>query len=166
MRLLETYNRLDIRYLDRNDLLVPGRSFPLSWARGVVEVGSIWVDVDWGYLVLTYWVTIGGESENVEEEIVLDFTECNYGGERPWFLCPECGRRVGILALAGKYFRCRHCYQLYYKSQFETELDRAFSKFWKLWNRLGEGKPKGMHWRTYERLLHKLAEADNDQRRL
>lgn len=138
MRAIETFNRLDIRYLQRNNLLRPGRSFPLSWTRGGVEAGEIWVDVAWGYLVLSYWVTIGGESENVDEEIALDFTECTYGGERPWFLCPGCDRRVGILALAEKYFRCRHCYDLKYTSQFETDQDRASSKFWKLWDRLGE----------------------------
>ena len=156
MRLIETYNRLDIGYLSRNGLLRPGRAFPLSWTRGGVEAGTIWMDVDWGYLVLSYWM----ESENVEEEVSLDFTGCNYGGERPWFLCPGCGRRVGVLALAGKYFRCRHCYQLYYASQFETNFDKALRKVRKLRDRIGEGKPKGMHKATYERLLHWRIEAE------
>ena len=56
---------------------------------------------------------------------------------------------------------CRHCHQLAYRTQLEQAYDRASSKADKLRERLqwepgilnGNGcKPKGMHWRTFDRL--------------
>ncbi len=41
------------------------------------------------------------------------------GGRRPWWQCPVCGRRCGVLYLppgAGR-FACRQCYRLAYASQ-------------------------------------------------
>ena len=81
---------------------------------------------------------------------------CNYGGERPRFLCPGGGRRVGVLASAGKYFLCRHCYRLKYCSQWETDLDLAMRKVRDLKERLNR---KGPHQRTRDRLRHRLNEA-------
>jgi hypothetical protein len=73
-------------------------------------------------LVLSYRSTLGGEWEDVKEPVSLEWTPCNFGGERPWFVCPgvvngkRCGRRVAILYGPGKYFLCRHCYDLRYES--------------------------------------------------
>jgi len=95
--------------------------------------------------------------------VYLDWTPCNFGGHRPWFLCPAhaCGRRVAII-YGGGIFACRHCYQLAYASQRETADDRAARRANKIRERLGwepgilnpKGweKPKGMHWKTFERL--------------
>ena len=66
-------------------------------------------------------------------------------------------------------FRCRHCLGLPYASQQETILDRAYRKAFKLRNRLNAGggigdpiwgKPKGMHWSTFERLKAKVEHQD------
>ncbi len=54
-------------------------------------------------------------------------TSPNFGGLRYWFLCPlvtngqPCQRRVGRLYLpaGGRYFGCRMCYNLNYRSQRE-----------------------------------------------
>ncbi|MEI6127263.1 MAG: hypothetical protein WCQ99_12005 [Pseudomonadota bacterium] len=54
-----------------------------------------------------------------------------FGGSRYWFLCPGrgCGRRVGKLYGAGKYFLCRHCYNLTYDSCRESHrFDRIFGE--------------------------------------
>lgn len=56
--------------------------------------------------------------------VELTATPCNYGGVRLWFVCPlyiagrACRRRVGRLYLppGGRYFGCRHCYNLTYVS--------------------------------------------------
>ncbi|MCA9947859.1 MAG: hypothetical protein KC449_30465, partial [Anaerolineales bacterium] len=53
---------------------------------------------------------------------------CNFGGHRYWFICPltangrYCGRRVGKLYLApgSRYFACRHCQNLTYRSSQES----------------------------------------------
>ena len=93
---------------------------------------------------------------------------CEFGGNRPYFLCPgvvngiACGRRVIKLYGVGRYFLCRHCYRLVYASQREDDMDRAVRRARKIRVRLGGAparaplfpeRPKGMWWRTYERLL-------------
>ena len=80
-----------------------------------------------------------------------------------------CGRRVTKLYSAGRLFACRNCYRLAYASQQESVLHRGLGKSQKIRMRLGGSpnmseefpdKPKGMHWRTYERLrrVHDVAE--------
>jgi len=92
----------------------------------------------------------------------LDWTNCKFGGRRPWFLCPAtgCGKRVAIL-YDGVIFACRHCHQLAYASQRETGYDRMARRADRIRTKLGwepgilNGKglrPKGMHWKTFERL--------------
>lgn len=77
--------------------------------------------------------------------------------------CPAvgCGKRAAVLYLGAKYFACRKCYQLAYSSQRESVEDRAIRKVDKIRERLewepgflnGRGlKPKGMHWKTFNRL--------------
>jgi len=98
----------------------------------------------------------------MEYPVYLDWTDCNLAGRRPWFRCPArgCGRRVAIL-YGGSIFACRHCHQLAYASQREAGYDRAARKADRIRDKLGwepgilngeGGKPKGMHWRTFERL--------------
>jgi hypothetical protein len=91
-------------------------------------------------------------------------------GLRPFFQCPRCGRRSCKVYL-GAFPACRQCMGLSYPVCYETKLDQAFRKAWKARARLsppdglgGIGdwipdsrKPKGMHWRTFER---QRAEAD------
>jgi hypothetical protein len=71
-----------------------------------------------------------------------------------------CGRRVIKLYGAGRLFACRHCYRLAYASQQESAHQRGLGKSQKIRMRLGGSpnmleefphKPRGMHWRTYER---------------
>ena len=70
---------------------------------------------------------------------------------------------------AGRLFACRHCYRLAYASQQELAHQRGLGKSQKIRMRLGGSpnmleefpdKPKGMHWRTYERWrrVHDAAE--------
>jgi len=60
--------------------------------------------------------------------IELTKSKCNYGGDRVWFLCPACNRRIGTLYRRpiNTQFLCRNCnnltYQLqkYHRSPHET----------------------------------------------
>jgi ribosomal protein S14 len=154
---IEEHGRLDIRFFHKNKLLRPGLSFPFHWTRGGKTSGNIQIKIENGYLILTYRCTRYEESEDVQEKVYLAWTPCNYGGERPWFRCPGCGRRVAVLIAAGKLFLCRHCYRLKYCSQLESNLDRANSKVQKLRDRL---ICKGLHQKTRDRLQGKLTEAE------
>ncbi len=116
----------------------------------------------------------GGEWEDVREPVELDWTPCNFGGERPWFICPGagCGWRVAVLYGPGRYFLCRHCYGLAYQSQRDTKMYRALHRAQDIRKRLGGSanmmepfpeKPKGMRWKTYERLFWEHHEAEVEQ---
>ncbi|MFW2178503.1 MULTISPECIES: hypothetical protein [unclassified Moraxella] len=94
--------------------------------------------------------------------ISLTKTACNYGGYQYWFICPHCGKRVGVLYCAGL-FVCRHCIGANYTTQLMQPLDKLFVKVEKIRHRLGwqagianghGNRPKGMHHKTYFKLTH------------
>lgn len=76
-----------------------------------------------------------GEKKEFDYKVRLATTPCNYGGIRYWFICPlsksgvYCGRRVGVLYMAGNYFGCRHCYDLTYSSKKENRNYRLYYLF-------------------------------------
>lgn len=104
--------------------------------------------------------------------IALSTTDPNFGGLRWWFLCPLTGDRVAKLHLpsGGSIFGSRKAYGLAYRSQRHDASDRMAEKAHRLRERLGgrpgfaepmPSKPKGMHWRTYERIVHCIAELEH-----
>jgi hypothetical protein len=60
-----------------------------------------------------------GNKADFDCEASLVTTDCNFGGVRYWFGCPDCGERVGVLYLAPRdvRFRCRYCDNLSYRSR-------------------------------------------------
>jgi hypothetical protein len=135
------------------------------------------IDVEAGHhsVTLKYRIRSYGEDwSDVEQRVAIAWTPCRFGGARPWFVCSVqsngvyCGRRVTKLYGVGRLFACRHCYRLAYTSQQESARDRGLWKAQKIRIRLGGSaimldfpdKPKGMHWRTYDRLcrVHDAAE--------
>jgi hypothetical protein len=154
---------LDVRKLARAGALTPGTRAAQSWHRRGEPWGSIGVTGGGDLVTLIYQCQIGGgEGRTVELPVDLVRTPCGWGGSRPWFLCPRCGRRVALLYLgAGGAFACRHCERLAYQSQRETDEGRTARRIETIRRRLGwtpgflngEGpRPKWMHRRTFERL--------------
>jgi hypothetical protein len=173
--------RLDVRALHRAGRLAPGGDTWWSWSDGGLITIRVSTLDDAGralFLVLHYRARRGqGEWADVAEVVTLDWAPCRYGGWRPWFECPvavggrSCGRRVALLYGAGTYFACRHCYRLAYPSTREDATDRALAKHQALKVRLGGSpalpapfppKPKGMHWRTYDRLCREAHRLEMD----
>ena len=166
----DDYRSIDIRRWQRDVLLFAGSSFTLTWSRNGQVTGKINVEAETGLVRLSYsYRKQGCDWEFMDYPVMLQTTACHYGGGRYWFTCPTagCDRRVAMLYLGGKFFACRHCYQLAYRSQRETEDDRATRRADKIRDKLdwepgilnGKGwKPKGMHWKTYH---HLAAEYDN-----
>ena len=154
---------LDIRRIQRDGLLFPGRSFNWQWSINGEKVADINVRVETDALILRYRSRSNGDDwRQMEYPVILQWTPCYLGGRRPWFICPAsgCGQRVAIL-FGGSIFACRRCHKLAYQCQRETDDDRAMRRADTIRRRLGweagimnpEGdKPKGMHWRTFERL--------------
>ncbi|MGA2939202.1 MAG: hypothetical protein ABSF52_19185 [Syntrophobacteraceae bacterium] len=161
---IEECRRLEVLILHRKNALNFGCSGTITWKRNDRPWGEIRIEVETTSLDLVYHYTGYGGSQDVKERVPLAWTSCNYGGERPWFLCPGCGRRVGVLFLGGSYFPCRHCYHLSYSSQNKnTVLDKVCRRRDKLCERLGEKwwrKPKGMHQKTFDRLRRRLSYAE------
>ena len=80
--------------------------------------------------------------------------------ERVWFLCPGCARRCRAL-FGGARFRCRRCHGVRYSSQAETKADRATRLYPKAEINELPPKPRGMHWRSYERLADRYQAYDH-----
>lgn len=80
----------------------------------------------------THTDNFSGSKEELNYPIMLTTTPCNYGGNRYWFICPlskngiNCSRRVGVLYAISKYFGCRHCGEIAYDSQRQTERYKGF----------------------------------------
>ena len=73
-------------------------------------------------LTLKYAVDQEGKRKRIREPVPLQTTRLFSGGDRWWFTCPLCARRVGKLYLppGGIYFGCRHCHDLTYRSCQES----------------------------------------------
>lgn len=154
---------LDIRRLQGDGLLTPGQAFGWHWTVNGKEVASIQMHTEVDRVILNYRSRSNeGDWQPMEYPVPLEWTNCNSGGRRAWFLCPArgCGRRVAIL-YGGVIFACRQCNRLVYPSQRESADDRALRKAQNIRKRLGgtanmtepfPPKPKGMHWRTFEHL--------------
>jgi hypothetical protein len=169
--IIEIYAIVLIRWLKKQGYLRSGIMGSLSWSWRDKKTGSIGFRIETDRIVLNYrHRPHGGDWEDVEQAISFNRTPCNYGGFRTWFLCPRCWRRVAVLYGVGKYFLCRHCYNLTYASQQEGRADRLMRKARKIRRRLGMGddliepilfKPKNMHQKTFDR-LRKEEERAND----
>ena len=115
---------------------------------------------------------------NVEARIPGQPTQCQaiemvrtkptFGGYRNWWKCPCCASRVGVLYWSGWRWQCRRCAGLVHESTRQTEDSLAYARVNKIRQKLGwggglcspmGGKPKGMHWRTYAKLMQELTEA-------
>lgn len=158
--LTSDYRQLDVRELHRAGLLQPGHVGAWHWYQGDELRASIVVEANYYMLTLRYSAKPGGQRESYATPVGLAWTDCTYGGARPWFLCPLCGRRVAIL-YGGAEFLCRYCRRLAYPAQRATDGGGVIQRVDRIRRRLdwapgilnGSGaKPKGMHWRTFRRL--------------
>ena len=96
----------------------------------------------------------------IQQRVPILHSERHYGGTRPWFACPRCGRRIAILYSSARGFACRSCNQVAYSSQSEDAICRLRRKQGKLERRLDKGwkRPKGMHHTTRDRLVRQIIE--------
>lgn len=155
---------LDIRILRQKGMLYNHAAFTWSWTSNHGMKSSISCIVSGDSLDLSY----NRNSEPISYKVQLDRTPCNYGGHRSWFKCPNCGKRVGVIYLSGKYFICRICANLNYASSQESGNwnNEAMRRLRGIQTKLNctdwspmdciyktPDRPKGMHQRTYNRLL-------------
>jgi hypothetical protein len=77
------------------------------------------------------------DAEDVRIPVRLEMTPTQFGGRRFWFVCPlimrgvPCTRRAAKLYLppGGRYFACRRCHNLTYRSSQEAhQMERLFAR--------------------------------------
>ena len=84
---------------------------------------------------LKYSVIINAIEEVEEINYYINFTrtKCNFGGYRWWFICPNqnCGRRVRVLYRSpnSRYYVCRHCHNLTYRSKQRYQYGGRYCSF-------------------------------------
>lgn len=169
---VEDHRRLDIRALHRAKVLQTRHQTSWHWSRDDRMIASIGLQVESQQrLHLRYQLTRHGQPEQLDYPVRITWTACHLGGQRPWFLCPCCGKRVAILYLK-RIFACRQCLRLNYTSQQSSRYNLACDQSWKLRRALGcqRGvldlsaefipRPKGMHQRTFARKIARLQQLD------
>lgn len=173
---VEACRSIDVNRLQKEGCLNAGWRGSWQWTRDGKKVGWIGIHAEADRLHLSYRVRIGGDAwEDIVETVHIVRVPCQFGGARPYFICPgvvngvSCRRHAAKLYGAGRYFLCRHCYDLAYASQSEDAWDRALRRATKIRMRLGGEpkvaspfplKPRGMWQRTYDRLREQAFEAE------
>ncbi|HEY2761433.1 MAG TPA: hypothetical protein VGI75_11840 [Pirellulales bacterium] len=104
-----------------------------TWGSGREDsVGFTFTDRDGPTFTLEYRYSAG---ENVRIPVRLQSTDTEFNGSRWWFTCPlvvngvACNRRIGKLYLPAnaKFFGCRHCHNLTYRSCQEAHQEERLS---------------------------------------
>ena len=166
---------LDIRQFQsgrakREGLITPTSEFTSYCLRYLNSQATIQVVINDDYATLKCSQLRKYHGLEFSFSIQLVFTGCHLGGQRSWWVCPDCESRVAILFLARATFACRTCQRISYPSQSETAQDRALRVAGKVRRGLGwepgivnprGPKPKGMHWQTFFALKRKHDAAAN-----
>jgi hypothetical protein len=171
---LEDGLKLDLNTLIRDGFGKTGeaRFQSICWRR--VSSGEI---IASGFLEMALndepfaWATL--QLGKLEQRIQLRGEARRFGGVQWYFLCPATRRLASVLWLlpGESRFLSRRAFgrRVAYGSQFETRHGRALSRAQDIRYRLGgrgylsliDGltppKPKGMHWRTYTKLIARAA---------
>jgi hypothetical protein len=174
----DNYLKLDLRMLKNRGWLTPNVRQTITWSRNDNVTGRISYVPSSNKITLLYeFGASSNEPESINDEIALVTTPCNFGGERTWFCCPSCSKKVLVL-FGGKYFRCRKCVGVVYASSNESKLDRSRRALAKYQDILapdlklcsGDGtrglhKPKGMRYKTYFDIKKRASEKEDEMNR-
>jgi len=154
--------RLDVRLWARSGHFESASYFNWGWNRSGEPSGNINVQASPDSVTLIYRIKdmYNDEWQDRRQVIPIDRTACRYGGSRRWFRCPVCHRRCELLYLRSSRFACRKCQKVAYTSQSGGPMDRLQHKSYKLRDPIENGRPKGMRWRTYDRIWEQVTEIE------
>ena len=133
---VEDCRELDANRWTREKILAPGVHLSGGWTWRNATTGEQTASIGYEvytrdmaepWLRLCYTLTASGQA--IEYTVRLTATRPRFGGLRWWFVCPlsvngrPCERRVAKLYLPphGRYFGCRHCHNLTYRSAQEHD---------------------------------------------
>lgn len=150
-RTVEDAREIDINWCNRQGFLDESQSGVLRWTNertGEVVASLNWRYVEWegtDTLRLAYTITPPWRDEDTRDvsyPVPVEWTPCNFGGERPWFRCPVCDNRVAKLYSPSSRdeYACRECQGLIYEAQTHTKpMVEAFSRLDEASERIKEG---------------------------
>jgi len=122
-RLVSEFHALDILELARGGWLTPLSMYDWVWrTHKGTKMASVAITVLNDSLQLLY--PMG--AQRIQHDVQLTYSLGLRGRRRPWFVCPTCRRRVGVL-YHGLPFRCRICCKLAYPSQYRSR-DRRYGR--------------------------------------
>ncbi|MDF0649993.1 MAG: hypothetical protein CV081_05280 [Nitrospira sp. LK265] len=122
--LVTEFHALDITQLNRG-WLHPNTTFDWVWRTNKgAQIATVKITVLESAVEL--WFPI--ESTRAIQPVSLIYSAGPQGGKRPWFACPQCERRVGILYhVPSRPFFCRRCCDLAYPSQYQAR-NRSYGR--------------------------------------
>ena len=165
---LDDLYSLDVCQIYRDQGLVQGSTTVIRYAGGYAL--TVFCPADQAgtglQLVTTYDVLCAGERQSCRQIVRVDWLEVLNGkASRPYFICPRSGRYASKLYLSSRGFVHRTLCGLIYRSQRLGHFDRALVSLRKNKARMNvatgdaatdpPARPKGMHWRTYQKHLFK-----------
>jgi hypothetical protein len=164
---------LDLGRLMRQGLVRPNgyRSGSIIWtyAETRKERASIGYEADFAapeQASMRLYYAVNGTPKDYR--ITMHRTPCRFGGFRWWWVCPRTGHLAAKLYLppGATMFASRRAYRMAYRSELGGPMDRSHLRQGRIYEKLGETygfyeqspprRPKGMHRRTYERLVNQL----------
>src|SRR5690348_16386310 len=77
---------IDVLYWNRKELLDPGRRFNWVWSFAHQATWEISVSIEWHDAAFLSYALRG---QSACQWVPIKWTECNFGGQRPWFKCPN-----------------------------------------------------------------------------
>jgi hypothetical protein len=174
--LIEHAFDVDVRRWYRKGLIVSGTTFLCHWLISDSKTASLKVKVESDDRVrLIYRVRMPGKRwRQLERPVSMVWDSCRFGGRRPWFICPICGRSMAVLYLGGASpvdFCCRVCARLKYTSQRGGPRLRSTRKLEKIRRQLGGSgsldepfpdKPRTMQWKRYLRIWETAVQVEEE----
>ncbi|MEO5631788.1 MAG: hypothetical protein ABIQ24_03690 [Nitrospiraceae bacterium] len=124
-RLVTQYHALNILELARGSYLHPFSRYDWVWRthKGTQQT-SVSIAVLNESLQLVYLLG----PNRILQDVRLTYSLGARGGKRPWFVCPQCQQRVGVLYHADRLpFRCRTCNDLAYPTQYPSH-DQSYGR--------------------------------------
>lgn len=123
--LVTQFHALNVTQLNRGGWLYPNTTYEWVWR---TNKGSSIEAVQITALESAVELSIPVESTRMLQRVSLIYSTGPHGGKRPWFTCPQCQRRVGILYHAPFHpFFCRRCCNLAYPSQYQSR-DQSYDR--------------------------------------
>ena len=128
-QLVSGFHAFDIKELARGEYLNPFSQYDWVWQtdKGTQQT-TVAIRVAITVVQDSLQVVFPMGAQRVHQTIQLTYSLGPQGGKRPWFACPTCQRRVGVLYHAdGLPFRCRTCCDLAYPSQYRSR-NRSYGR--------------------------------------